>query len=845
MLDENTERNAKGLVEMFAEYVEKIDRINHMFIYGRAMYSAWDIQELRYKWCGEVYRKLAKEPVKPTPDEMKKLEDRMDLEIARELGRHEAFQFLARHILDPSEERMSDILFIYSDCVIQDFQGFVHEAFCQHDWFMKLMGAVDELKAVWEALFRTLSVNYDNIPELNRAKLAMCNLHDLYGMCLTGTANEEQVRMYHQRVETFGYKLAELSAYLSKEIVIDLDRLDYGEVSRIPLGRYRFEDVCEGVPDEDLEFDCEKPGWLFYINDTGGSKMENKYLQNFDERRFEEIKNLNDRYQRFWYLVGSRQIDDAMEIQLPDEDPERKMRGIVFKIFDCLEKLKLFARDSIDKYGALRDEAFRQFDRRSSDSVLSNPFDLMRADYYRNLAYVSGTDSEFSVIREPLQFFNQCLDELFSWLVKDVKCKFFESAWDAWRQYWRYCETAGYARPDEDEDPAVAKRINELERKMILAFNDLSEKTLPRYSSEPMHYQQAGKAIKALLKDGSPLLSAETGERLPVCLDRLFEYTNACTSDQKWGMFGNPLFIRVVTKMAEITDYEIYEVDANVIEGKWKNLRSALDTFLTCLRETAHSLRVERFIQWLAENRTISRQKPGSSIKCLLSAEIVAGLAENCKETVLDLCREEDLDAAKKAYAGIIPWNYEDYDFLELLRIGRSMTEPQVELTCQMDVQITRDIKYRGKDGEAQSDLPEKVADAVVGKMKEEKLVATSGKSAVLKTKFLAAVKQWELAALLGYKNADTVRKWESGERAAPYGYHRELRIRGGIDLLLFINTFRREEGIRAPLKAIRDGKIVDLSNLTEEDADRVLEYVRKSRKRRNQRDGQKATVTE
>ena len=129
--------------------------------------------------------------------------------------------------------------------------------------------------------------------------------------------------------------------------------------------------------------------------------------------------------------------------------------------------------------------------------------------------------------------------------------------------------------------------------------------------------------------------------------------------------------------------------------------------------------------------------------------------------------------------------------------------------------------------------------------MKEEKLVATSGKSAVLKTKFLAAVKQWELAALLGYKNADTVRKWESGERAAPYGYHRELRIRGGIDLLLFINTFRREEGIRAPLKAIRDGKIVDLSNLTEEDADRVLEYVRKSRKRRNQRDGQKATVTE
>lgn len=94
--------------------------------------------------------------------------------------------------------------------------------------------------------------------------------------------------------------------------------------------------------------------------------------------------------------------------------------------------------------------------------------------------------------------------------------------------------------------------------------------------------------------------------------------------------------------------------------------------------------------------------------------------------------------------------------------------------------------------------------------------------------KFLAAVTQEELAYMLGYKNGDSVRKWEAGDRRCPADYTRSLRVQGGIPLMAFINRFRRDKGITKPLQAIKNGKIVDLSMLTEADADLVLEFVRK-----------------
>jgi len=94
---------------------------------------------------------------------------------------------------------------------------------------------------------------------------------------------------------------------------------------------------------------------------------------------------------------------------------------------------------------------------------------------------------------------------------------------------------------------------------------------------------------------------------------------------------------------------------------------------------------------------------------------------------------------------------------------------------------------------------------------------------------------------LLGYKNQDSVRKWESGDRSAPDGYSRDLRLRGGLELMAFINDFRKSRGIKAPLQAIKNGKVVDLSKLSEADADLVLELVRKKTQKAERKEAEEA----
>lgn len=126
---------------------------------------------------------------------------------------------------------------------------------------------------------------------------------------------------------------------------------------------------------------------------------------------------------------------------------------------------------------------------------------------------------------------------------------------------------------------------------------------------------------------------------------------------------------------------------------------------------------------------------------------------------------------------------------------------------------------------------PDDLADSIAKKMNRKERTA----------RFLIAVTQQELAILLGYKNPDTVRKWESGERNCPVGYSRELRLHGGVGLLAFINNFRELRGITEPLKAIKDGHVVNISKLSEIDADFVLEFVRKKTQKAERKEAEDA----
>jgi len=108
-----------------------------------------------------------------------------------------------------------------------------------------------------------------------------------------------------------------------------------------------------------------------------------------------------------------------------------------------------------------------------------------------------------------------------------------------------------------------------------------------------------------------------------------------------------------------------------------------------------------------------------------------------------------------------------------------------------------------------------------VGDMPKDQFFSEVKKTVVSSRRMPKGVKtgltQKELSMLLGFKNADSVRKWESPSsgRKVPLGYSRELRIAGGLPLLEFINGYRKLRGIKKELEFIRDGKIIKLENLT------------------------------
>lgn len=657
---------AESAIQDFAEVAQNVDRLAKMFRLRRKIYTADDLEKLRREYFPAFYKRREREGAS-SATELKRAEiEKMDLQIARDLGRRDPFEYQARLVLDPLD--MKDELWVFAEGYVLETRP---ESACE-GWTADDRSALDlglgELAHAWGNLFDEVS---DYVPELaaaREAKAAFEAMFSVYSKRIVGGASDAEVEGYAERHASFVARLKDLSKALAEHIIVDGDKLDYGEVSRIELGQYSFEDV---YVDSEGDFGYERMGRLFYIKDNG---MEhpyvNQYLLKFDEERLESVRQLELRYNTFRKLMGEGRREEAIEY-LPVEDSGCEMGGVVMKIRKAIEDLKIFARDSVDKYGAIRDEAFQQFKEGAASTILGESFDVMRADWYRNLAYVSGTDSEFAVIREPLYFLNECWDNLFRWLVRDMKCKFFERAWDKWTRYKNYCWDAGYARPWEgEEDPAVAVKIDALAQGMREAFDDLSEKRLPRYSSEAVDVGSIARDIRALLDDGSAFLNPTAEARLGVCLEKLTLITKACIQRQQWGMFGNVPFIRMAVMMAEIEDLELYKEDGMQLAVKWANLRNTMDAYMTLLSAQVQSRKIRAFQDWMSSHRKITVEIPDSSIKVSADPEVVTGFREMCRDVAVSICVPDQVDGLREEYTGSIGWMCDDDDYLELRKPG-------------------------------------------------------------------------------------------------------------------------------------------------------------------------------
>ena len=394
-----------------------LDKVERMYGLGRLTYYWHEVEDLRLRHCPEVYRKIKIKGEGATAADWQEANDKATLLVARELGRRDAVEVEARFALEP--DNLRDVLYVYSEEFVEELSYGYHQGQFNENQKRRLWNVFDDLDGEWEALCDTIEGRFGEMSQIGAVRFAQSELHRGVEARITGDAAMRTIARLPEMKESLGYRLVELSSHLAANIIIDGDKLDYGDVTRIELGRYTFEDVygdcaCEA----DQGSCCDKAGWLFYIKDNGNKHMAiNKFLVDFNSEKFDELADLSERYQRFWTLVHSGKVDEALEIDLPYEDDKREMGGIVGKLYKAIADIKLFARDSLDDFGALRDEALQQFRWSSFGSVLYNCFDVMTCDYYRNLGYISGTDSKYGVIREPLDFFNET-----GWLI-DGPCR--------------------------------------------------------------------------------------------------------------------------------------------------------------------------------------------------------------------------------------------------------------------------------------------------------------------------------------------------------------------------------------------------------------------------------------
>ncbi|MCR5414781.1 MAG: hypothetical protein K6F50_08695 [Kiritimatiellae bacterium] len=644
--------------------VYSLAKILMLYTLEHAVYDDSEKADLRRKHCANAERLVGLKKGADAEMSSVEVEAKCDLLVAREMGPRDRYPFLARLALDPID--IFDVLYVYSADFLCELHGYSVKGEPENGKIETAKCLWKDLLSVWTDVFDVLQAKCGGAAEIGSARAAVNALHH-EAESVFGDGEMDSCAI-ERSLDEFKSRLRDLTDYLCRTLVVDRGKLDYGEVTRNELGRYAFEDAygCERAPRKGRC--CDRLGWLYFINDTrSGSMSKNVYLERFDETRMSEIGSLAARYERFWALMGMGKHDEALDMDLPYEDDRRKMGGVVRKIHDAISSLKIYARDSVDGHGSIREEAFRQFDWRDGSSILAPSFDVMRGDYYKRLAYVGGTESEYAVLRDPLIFFNECWDGLFRWLVRDVKCALFEPSWIAWRAYRDFSETSCYTPMWKgDANPKEASKLNELERRMIQTFCDLSEKELPRCSSEPDSLGDIHAELRELTKDGNVFLCPAAETRLYRCLDMLARIAKASMRAEEWRMLGGVMFIRVMAFLSGINDYELYEDDSDRCEGAWSNLRNTLDTYLIFLSERVRSRSIAVARRWLAENRVLTQKIDGCPVKRRVRHELLSGLRDCCRDAAIAIFDGKWTKDIRVLYAGNITWEYEDDDYMEL-----------------------------------------------------------------------------------------------------------------------------------------------------------------------------------
>lgn len=389
----------------------------------------------------------------------------------------------------------------------------------------------------------------------------------------------------------------------------------------------------------------------------------------FPDSGIPELEKIQAEYKNIITNLNNGNISEIENNTIANLDPDFEMSGVIDKLILAIRGIRNYGEDCIDDKQLLRVDSLEQFDRKKHgrNHCFREAFDLMRCDYYRNLAYIEGTDTKFSIIRDGLYAFNENFNALFKWLVKEVKCKHFIHAWECWSAYKDFSFNNGYTRPwDKEEPPAYKKKLDQLESDMLDAFDELSEiPVITNSFATPSISTIVGKA-EELFKEGSSFHTPTPEDRLLPALDILDCYFRFACHEHEFGLLSNRYFIKILRSITTIDKFDIFKDDIDGYDAAWAKIISSSNIFFRDLRDKIPAPEIDNMLIWLNEHRKLVRQRTDSNVFCRISSECLIGLFEGCREISHAIYPAKYCDEIVELYDGKDYYYYERFEFIEL-----------------------------------------------------------------------------------------------------------------------------------------------------------------------------------
>lgn len=217
--------------------------------------------------------------------------------------------------------------------------------------------------------------------------------------------------------------------------------------------------------------------------------MQNKFYEQIkDDWRLDDLVTI-----KYYYDTLAAELKNATDKEefrrtnqsyLLEQDRYLGIHHIINQIIGSLDGIIKLSFIVTDKDGNFNPAALRHFSPFSDEVYLKKMMILMSEEHYRNLVYINNANDEYKIIRNPLYFINECFDNFFRYVSRQLRFTVVNKAWLSWTKYKEYCSSHGLWNPSRGSlDFEITTTTDKLYKQMLDSFDDVA--TYNKTSSMP------------------------------------------------------------------------------------------------------------------------------------------------------------------------------------------------------------------------------------------------------------------------------------------------------------------------------------------------------------------------